>query len=384
MGIMVNLVLPGRPAPGSRSFFRSLFLALTPLLLGLYPASAQMPVGVSYLGNSDRESLQSVLDNPNVDGLSIRASWSTVEPADNVYDWSFIDSEVAKAAASGKWVFLRIMTQSAKPQWVTDEIVAAGGKFFTWVDDGVTNSCPVLWDPTYVAKKAEMITALAQRYGNNPTIKIVGVSFANCNSEDWNIPHLPENVADWLALGWNSDTMLDVWKQFVDIAMRGFPNAFVSLAINGNGHTSGLNLDPDANYLARNAILYADLNYPGRLIVQKNGFSTTTTAAPGDGNFELLYDAYPNGGSQTLFWCFNDPTYRMNGGVPGDPATILHTTTNIALQYRVRFMEIYQLDCVNLPSEIAYAHNAFHNAPTPTPTPSATPPAAPTGLHVLP
>jgi hypothetical protein len=106
-------------------------------------------------------------------------------------------------------------------------------------------------------------------------------------------------------------------------------------------------------------------------------------APGGDGNFELLYDAYPNGGGQMLFWCFNDPTYRMNGGIPGDPATMLHTTVNIGLGYRVKFLEIYQLDCVNLPQEITYAHNALHNAPTPTPTPSPTPPAVPTGLRVV-
>jgi hypothetical protein len=390
MEIMVNLVLPGRPAPVSLSFLRPFTLLFAPVALFLClsapPATAalEIPVGVSYLANSDRASLQDVLDNPNIDGLSIRASWNAVETSDGVYDWSFIDSEVAKAAASGKWVFLRIMTQQAKPQWVTDAIIAAGGKFFRWEAEGTTNSCPVFWDPTYVAKKKEMIAALGARYGHNPTIKIVGVSFANATSEDWNVPHLPENVAQWLALGWNTDVMLDTWKQFVDTAMTGFPNAFVSLAINGNGHTSGLNLDPDADYLARNAILYAELNYPGRLIVQKNGFSTTTTPAPGgEGNFELLYDAYPSGGAQMLFWCFNEPTYRMNGGVPGDPANILRNTTNICLGYRVRFMEIYQLDCVNLPGEIAYAHNALHNVPNPTPTPSPTPPAPPTGLRVV-
>ncbi len=384
MVIMVNLVSPGGLAPGLRSFLRPFLLALIPLFPGSLPVLGQVPVGVSYLANSDRASLQSVLDNPSIDGLSIRATWGAVELSDGVYDWTFIDSEVAKAAASGKWVFLRIMTQQAKPQWVTDAITAAGGKFFSWQSEGTTYTIPVFWDPTFVAKKKEMIAALAARYGNNPTVKIVGVSFANALSEDWSIPHLPENVAEWLALGYNTDTMLDTWKQFVDTAMAGFPNSFVSLAINGNGHVPGLNLDPDADYLARNAILYANLNYPGRLIVQKNGLSATTTPAPGsDGNFELLYDAYPNGGAQMLFWCFNDPTYRMNGGVPGDPATILHTATNIGLGYRVKFLEIYQLDCVNIPEEITYAHDALHNAPTPTPTPSPTPPAVPTGLRVV-
>lgn len=386
MEIMVNIVFKGRTAPLLRPLLLSLLL-IAALLFPCTPTlQAQVPVGVSYLANSDRASLQSVLDNPSVDGLSIRVSWSTIETSDGVYDWSFIDSEVAKAAASGKWVLLRVVTMAGRPQWLTDAIVAAGGKFFTWTDTDGAHSCPVLWDPVFVAKKTEMLANLGARYGNNPTIKILAINFANCTSEDWNIPHLPENIADWLALGYDTYAMLDVWKQFLDTVMAGFPNTYVALAINSNGHTGVVDLDPDANYLARNAILYANLTYPGRLIVQKNGFSATTTAAPGgDGtNYELLYDAYPNSGGQMLFSCSNDPTWRMNGGVPGDPATILHNSVNIALGYRLKYLEIYQLDCVSLTSEITYAHNMLQNAPTPTPTPSATPPAAPTELRVVP
>ena len=383
MEIMVNLVFSRRTAPSLRALLLFLLLFATIIFLATPTLRAQIPVGVSYMANSDRASIQSVLDNPSVDGLSIRVSWSSVELSDRVYDWSFIDSEVAKAAASGKWVLLRLVTMAARPQWVTDAITAAGGKFFTWTDSEGTHTVPVLWDPTYVAKKKQMLADLGARYGSNPTIKIVAVSFANCTSEDWNVPHLDDNVAEWFSLGYSSAIMLDTWQQFVDTAMAGFPNAFITLAINGNGHTDGLNLDQDTNYLARNAILYANLNYPGRLIVQKNGFSATTVPAElCDGNFQLLYDAYPNSGGQMLFNVIGDTTYRMNGGVPGDPATILHNAVNIALGYHVKYLEIYQLDCVNLPTEINYAHNMLHNAPTPTPTPSGTPPAAPTGLRV--
>jgi hypothetical protein len=49
----------------------------------------------------------------------------------------------------------------------------------------------------------------------------------------------------------------------------------------------------------------------------------------------------------------------------------------------MKYLEIYQLDVVNVPGEITYANNLFVNSPTPTPTPSATPPSAPTGLKVV-
>ncbi len=46
----------------------------------------------------------------------------------------------------------------------------------------------VFWDPVWLAKKTAMITALGARYSNNPSVKIVGASFANANNEDWAVP----------------------------------------------------------------------------------------------------------------------------------------------------------------------------------------------------
>ena len=43
----------------------------------------------------------------------------------------------------------------------------------------------------------------------------------------------------------------------------------------------------------------------------------------------------------------------MNGGVPGDPATALTKCVNNALSYGVKYIEIYQIDAVNLTKGIA-------------------------------
>ena len=346
---------------------------------------ADVPRGVFTLSTSDKAAKQDVLDNPNVDGLSIRAGWVGLEPTEGVFDWTFLDSEVARAAAAGKAVLLRIMTQSGKPQWVTDAVAAAGGTFYSFDDNGVPTAIPVFWDPTYLAKKKAMIVALGTHFANNPTVKIVCASFANATSEDWNVPHTQDAVANWLAVGYTSEKMLDAGRQIIDTTMTAFPNSYVTLAISGNGHVNGLNLDPDADYVARNAILTANISWPGRLIVQKNSLSTISTPAPGtDANWEVLYNSRPEVGGQMLFWCSNDASYRMNGGVPGDPAAVLHNAIDIGLGYGMKFEEIYQTDCVNLTAEIAYAHTALLALPDPTPTPSATPPAAPTGFRVVP
>ena len=111
----------------------------------------------------------------------------------------------------------------------------------------------------------------------------------------------------------------------------------------------------------------------------------STLHSPGTGtNFEVLWDNRPNVAGQMLSWCFNDSTYRMNGGVPGDPATVLHKAINTGYSYGMKYEEIYQTDVMNLPAEITYAHTLLVSSPTPTPTPSATPPSVPTGFSVVP
>ena len=80
--------------------------------------------------------------NPDVVGVSIRQDWADLEPSEGSFNWSFLDSEVAKAAAAGKDVLLRIRTQDGKPEWVTAAVQQAGGLFYNFDDDGVPTSIP--------------------------------------------------------------------------------------------------------------------------------------------------------------------------------------------------------------------------------------------------
>jgi len=379
---MVNLVKRGRIdlALGSLGVLFCLFSAFTSRI------HADVPRGVfSLVPNDGVAASDTVLANPDVTGVSIRYGWLGLEPTEGVYNWTFLDSEVARAAAAGKSVLLRIVTQAGKPQWVTDAVTNAGGAFFSFDNNGTATSIPVFWDPTYLAKKKAMIAALGAHFGDNPTVKIVSASFANSWSEDWSVPHTQDYVTQWLSLGYTSEKMLNAGKQIIDATMTAFPDAYVAMAINGNGHINGTNLDPDADYLSRNVLLTAHLSWPGRFVVQKNSVSATIPPSPGTGgNFEVLWNSRPNAAGQMLFWCANEPTYRMNGGVAGDPATILHNAIAAGYSYGVQYLEIYQTDVINYPDEISYGHDLLVDSPTPTPTPSATPPSVPTNFRVVP
>jgi hypothetical protein len=329
-------------------------------------ASAQIPRGIFSLAGSGQKASASALANPDVVGVTIRQNWADLEPTEGQFDFTFLDSEVARATTAGKQILLRINTQAAKPAWVTAAIQQAGGTFFTFDDNGVPATIPVFWDPTFLAKKKAMITALGAHLSGSSALKIVATSFANAISEDWSVPHTPPEVLDWFAAGYTTAKLLDAGKQIIDTTMAAFPNQYVTLAIGGNGHVGGTgNLDPTATYVAENAIATARASWPGRLIAQINSLSTFNPPAPGpnDSAWNLLWNSRPDVAAQMVYWCYNEPTYRVNGGAPGDPATVLSTSVDAALSYGVNYIEVYQTDVLNLPGVITYARSAL--APSP-------------------
>ena len=305
--------------------------------------------------------------DPDVDGIGIRQRWADLEPAEGVYDWSYLDNVTARAAAAGKAVLLRVGTGGGDvalggncPTWVMNAVAAEplplSQKFYTFIDGQRSVTIAVFWDPVWLAKKTAMITALGARYSNNSAVKIVGASFANASSEDWAVPHTPADTDAWLAAGYTPEKMLDAGRQIINATMAAFPNRYVTLAVAGNGPS----LDPDPNYVARNAILNARVSWPGRLIVQKDSLGTFIPAAPGTGSsWELLWNSRPDVGGQMVYWCFGDNTYRVNGGVPIDPSTALMNSVDKGVAYGMKFIEIYRRDILNLLAATHYAHTAL-------------------------
>jgi elongation factor P hydroxylase len=214
----------------------------------------------------------------------------------------------------------------------------------------------VFWDPVWLAKKTAMITALGARYSSNPAVKIVGASFANANTEDWNVPHTPPEVTAWFAAGYTSAKMLDAGRQIINATMAAFPNQYVTLAVAANGPT----LDPDPSYVARNAVLEARASWSGRLIVQKDSLATFIPSAPGTGtSWELLWNSRPDVAGQMFYYCYGDTTYRVNGGVPIDPSTALVNSVNKGVAYGMKYIEIYRKDVLNLLTATHYAHTVL-------------------------
>ena len=333
---------------------------------------SKVPRGVFCLLPSGKVGKARTFINPDVDGISIRQDWSELEPAQDVYDWGYLDMMVAKAAAGGKKVLLRIGTSGgdaalggSTPTWVFNAVKAealpASQKFFTFRNGKSWTTIPVFWDKTYLAKKKAMITALGAHFTGNPAVKIVSASFANANSEDWGVPHTAPEVTAWLNAGYTSDKLISAGKQIIDATMTAFPNQYVTLAVGGNGHAGATgNLDPDDSYVARNAVLNARATWPGRLIVQKNTLAKFIPPAPGIGTlWELLWNSGPDVAGQMVYWCYGDTTYRVNSGVAIAPSIALRKSIDNGVAYGMKYIEIYHTDVLNLPTVVNYAHIAL-------------------------
>ena len=319
-----------------------------------------------------------ILNDPRIVGLDLGGSWAELEPTEGVYDWSFVDSELAKAEAHGKKVLLRCVSGGINvPDWL---LADPNVQTFTFVDTnpyhqtyGEELTIPVFWDPIFLAKKMAFIAAAGAHFSTHSNIEVVACSFANATTGDWNIPDEPEDIANWRAAGYTTELMVNAGKMTIDATMAAFPNQNVTLSI---GSGAG-DLDPTSDYLSETVVDYATRTY-GRFITQKNSLSATTVDPgfdPSLSNWQVLFDQCPNVASQMLWKVSGDDTYRMNNGIPDDEQHILLDAIIIGTHYGTQYQEIYEADlkdpAMNAVIDIA---NILLTVTTP-------PPAAPSNLN---
>lgn len=318
----------------------------------------KIPRGVFSLGKGNHPADAGVLSNSAVDGISVRQSWSLLERSPGVYDWVFLDSEIARANKAGKMVLLRILSEGPSvPRWVYGQ----GVQTFDYEDQNQYHrqkegQFAVYWDRTYMADKRAMTKALGEHLSGNSAVRVVAVICASSRGGDWFVPHSRRDIAGWSAIGYNSDKLIDACKATIDDTMQSFPRQVVTLAVGPNGR-----LDSDPYYVARAVTKYARAHYPGRFIIQKNGLSAVTPLppAPDLGKFELIWEFHPDVAGQMLWNSYGDPTFRNNGKQPGDPEAVLRRAVNVGLAYQMQYLEIYEQDILHFPGVVRSAHDAL-------------------------
>jgi hypothetical protein len=319
------------------------------------------------LGRPNAPASANVLSNTDVNGISIRVGWNNLEIADGIYNWSFLDSEIGRAAAVGKKAIIRVIDGGTHmPSWVMRGVLTT----YTFqtsspYEPAATFTIPVFWDAYYTGKKNAMIAALGARYNSNPTVTAFVVGVANAYEAEWYVPHRTvidppftnSEVDRWLAAGYTTQKLIDSANGFINAAMVAFPNKTVAFSINPNG-----TLDANPTTACTAVASASRARWGSRLLVSDNGLAATTPNAPpprGNDVWNAWYANIPYTCAQMLWYVHGDRNYRMNGGVAGNPATILTNAVDIGVGYQNRYQEIYQIDVINLPGVITYAHSVI-------------------------
>jgi hypothetical protein len=315
-----------------------------------------------------------------VDGIALRIGWNAVNTAEDVYDWSYFDTEIPKAVAAGKKVSLLVVDGgNSLPSWVMSACTAAGEPTFSFYQsqNNIELTIPVFWSPTLLAKKAKLMAAFGAKYNSNPAVTLIKVQFAGARNDDWNIPAdavtvdgIPPagstQVSRWLADGYTTAKMVAAGNQVITNAMNAFPSKAVAMAI-GSNNTA---LDPAGNsYLAQTVISTARSTYGNRMVATHNSMSEKPPVPPlppGD-YWSVIYNMRPAVGGQMLWRSYSDSAcHNAENGAPCDAATVLTNSVERAYEYGWNYLEIYSADIVGLTSVIHYAHMLLRqSSPTP-------------------
>ncbi len=324
------------------------------LLAWGYPAppavqAATFPAGVYSLSAADQPAPSQVYDNPFVDGIAVRTLWKTLEPAEGQYDWSFLDSEIQKAASTGKKISLSIAASRGAPDWV----YAAGAQPYQFIDQnpnhptfGQVLTMPIPWDSVFLAKWTAFIRTLGSRYAGDPTLAYIQGATASVTN-GWGLPEVDATGQSWVKYGYTPEKLLAAMTTVLDTFMSAFPST------HHWGAVGTIKFEPQVSgqsptYVAEQIAAYGFQTYPDRFGVWREDLSGCIPNPPTGGQWKILWDHKGRNGAQML-WNVQDGPTRMNpcGITPNDKPTVLKEALSTAMDYGMSYVEIYQIDVLD-------------------------------------
>ncbi len=213
----------------------SSFFITNAVAQSLQPRGIYAVLAIDNYGNYDTNSVNQIIANPAVCGLTIREQWRNIEPSEGNYDFSRIDDAVARASLLNKTVQLIIVPGFYSPDWVMSQIDSCEDDLITpppipslcgklkmivpyGVDQGDTLWFPLPWNSLYKQKWQNFLIALAQKYNGNSTVVSVALGGPTSVSCEMTMP-------EWTSPGKWRD-ILQLFYSFGD-PRRGSNLAFI-------------------------------------------------------------------------------------------------------------------------------------------------------------
>lgn len=344
------------------------------LLFISFNANAQFAgnSGVYYLGSAGTPIPAPAFTNPGISGIVVRFRWGDLETSPGIFNWAFIDGEIAKAVSNNKKVSLQPL---AVPDWMG----ALGAEQYYYIDENTFHSTygqvvsDVLpWDTIYVNRYKILLQNLAGKYAANTTVSYVntvGGAFSR---------NLPDTVITdtvlftkepfWTAYNYNADSLSSLVNEMTDYYMNLFPATplwcsvdYVRFEQNASGRLP--------NYLASVYTSYGISHYPERFGLWREDISgcNPQPTIPAGSQWHIMQQNPCRTGAQML-WNVQDGPARMNrcGILPNSKTVVLDSAVNKALNLAMRYLEIYAADItdVSLASSIQQANTKLINQQT--------------------
>jgi hypothetical protein len=328
--------------------------AITPNIPTTSPASIKMMSGVFIVTDHNVAIQPATYTNPAVDGIVIRTFWRNVQPAPDMFDWSFIDSQIQAASASGKKVILVVLPGAFTPAWALQGVQTAQFVVDYGFVQGQTVTLPLPWDATYLSRWFAFVHVLGQRYDSNPAVVNVPATGPTSISEEMSLPNDPTAVTEWKQLGYTLQMYESAWQQTLAAYTQSFPTTQISQTF-----YPGLAI-PDASSESATRVDLANFafnRYGQHVAFQENGLSARKNAPSLGYDLVQQYSAKTTVGFEMGTSATEKPD-QMGGATA---VSALRASVDLGLAAGVKFLEIYEKDELNptLQPILAHMHSAL-------------------------
>jgi hypothetical protein len=239
---------------------------------------------------ADSDYIGQLLAQPNVNGVSLLVPWSTIQTAEDTYDWKLVDQILSACEHAGKTAILRVSacgidTPTSDGKEVISDVpkfvIDSGLKTIKYTDpQGRAHLMPLFWDKDYLAKWSNFIVEMADRYDKNANIHSIGITGGGFQGGTSVVPGAENkatkptgepvdlNSAMKTDYGMNQRELVTHWKYVSDLFPKHFHQAHLNFNINPpvRGRAGEDSLDEIADYL-----IY---RYGERVFVTRHGFAT--------------------------------------------------------------------------------------------------------------
>lgn len=276
-----------------------LILAFSVLIKPCVTYNNTILYAISDIMYNEKQLLPEVIyENELIDGIYIQLLWSILEPEQNSYNWSTLDSQmdaIIKAntnRTSNLLVSVSVRAGGHSPSWIYDDDKVPVYNFTISPHNGNIHcsnvSIPQPWNFNYIEYYKTLIYNLVEHLKETNTygmITMIKCNLINQITEELRLPALDKTIEydsctlsnatkTWISTGYDPKLIINTWINITEYVKNLFPNSTISIEILENQAFPPINKSID---VTQEIINYGILNFDN-FAVQWDALNTVSCA----------------------------------------------------------------------------------------------------------